>query len=73
MVSRLARDLKTTLCGQPVSSVAQPLHLKFLLILMRVFSAGSEYVTVESVRVSSRMRNNERSMTDSAGLYKSEA
>ena len=39
---------------------------------MRVFFAGSEYVTVESVRVSSRMRNNERSMTDSARLYKSE-
>jgi len=37
------------------------------------FSAGSEYVTAENVRVAYRMRNNERSITGSAGLYKGEA
>ena len=36
------------------------LHLTFVLILMLNFSAGSEYVTAESVRVASRMRNNEQ-------------
>ena len=52
--------------------VITQLHLTIVLILMLNFSTGSEYITAESVRGVSRMRNNERSITGSAGLYKGE-
>ena len=44
--------------------------IKFALILMLVFSNSSEYVTAESLRAESRVRNNERSITSSADLHR---
>jgi len=37
---------------------------------MIIFFDSSEYVTAESLRAESRVRNNERSITGSADLYR---
>ena len=37
------------------------------------FFTSSEYVAAENVRVKSRVRNNERSITGAADLYRGEA
>ena len=40
---------------------------------MLVFFDGLEYVTAESLRAESRVRNNKRSITSSADLYRGKA